>query len=262
MADAKYGTVDPSSLMQIKAELEWRDDIGAMSRHVSHFDRFASRVLPSGLPDSTAAEIRSFATEVSLRRDKTAPIVEEKPSLLFLAKGATKLVAHTALAREQIVGFHFTDDLVFVPPVAAHHYSLLALVDSELLVFPYHAIRAVAAKEPQLLGPLLDASIEAIARLRDKAVTLGRKTAPERVADFLESMQPRLGAADGDFSRLDLPMSRRDIADSLGLTIETVSRQFTLLREGGVIKTWGRGGVEIVDPAALAARSGRVLQAT
>lgn len=261
MAEAKYGPADARSLMQIKAERDRRDDTNAMSRHVPHFDRFADVMLPSGLSGSTVAEIRSLATEVTLRRDKTAPIVEEEPSLVFLAKGATKLVAHTALGREQIVGFHFADDLVFVPPAAAHHYSLLALVDSELLIFSYHAIRAVAAKDPQLLGPLLDACIEALARLRDKAVTLGRKTAPERVADFLESMQPRLGAASEGSSRLDLPMSRRDIADSLGLTIETVSRQFTLLRDDGVITTSGRGGVVIVNPAALAARSGRVLKA-
>lgn len=189
-----------------------------------------------------------------------AAVDQGEPSLVFLAKGATKLVAHTALAREQIVGFHFAGDLVLVPPASAHHYHLQALVDSELLIFRYGPIRSLAASEPHLLGPLLDVCLEALARLRDKAVTLGRKTAPERVADFLESMQPRLGAANEGFSRLELPMSRRDIADSLGLTIETVSRQFTHLREDGVITTSGRGGVQIIDPAALAARSGRILR--
>ncbi len=246
--------------MQIKAARDRRDNNDAMSHHTPHLERFAASVLPIGLPDVTAAEIRSLATVVSLRRGSIAAIVEGESSLVFLVKGATKLVAHTALAREQIVGFHFTDDLVLVPLASAHHYSLQALVDSELLIFDYGAFRAIAASEPQLLGPLLDACVEALARLRDKAVNLGRKTAPERVAAFLESMQSRLGAASEGFSRLDLPMSRRDIADSLGLTIETVSRQFTRLREDGVITTRGRCGVEIVDPAALAARSGRKLR--
>lgn len=232
-----------------------------MSRFLTCFDRFADRYLPLGLSDVTILRIRALARLSVIAKDAVSDIDGETPSVAFLARGATKLVAHTMLGKEQVVGFHFAGELVMVPQASAHHYSLQALLESDLLVLPYEQLRAIAVSEPRLLGPMLDACVDALARLRDKAVSLGRKTAPERVADFLQAIQPRLEASGEPGGSIELPMSRRDIADSLGLTIETVSRQFTLLREDGVITTRGRGGVRIVDPAALAARSGRMLRA-
>jgi len=82
---------------------------------------------------------------------------------------------------------------------------------------------------------------------RDMSVLLGRKTAQERVATFLTSMAERIGKQNDDGVSLSLPISRREIADSLGLTIETVSRQFTELRELGIIDTNGRSDVTILD---------------
>ncbi|MBU7579650.1 MAG: helix-turn-helix domain-containing protein [Porphyrobacter sp.] len=86
---------------------------------------------------------------------------------------------------------------------------------------------------------------------------MGHKSAAARIADFLVSMAERLtGSTEGPCA-FALPMSRRDIGDSLGLTIETVSRQLTELRDAGLVATEGRSRVALRDVGALARIAGR-----
>lgn len=231
-----------------------------MGRFLENFDCFVGRLLPLGLTDAAVLRVRSLAHLVSLERDRIAVLGVERVALVFVARGATKFVARTATGRKQVVGFHFAGDLLTLPTTGAHHYDLHALVDSELIVLPYLPFREFAASQPQVLAALLDACEASLGRSRDKTVTLGRKTAPERVADFLLAMAPRIGTVQNGAILLDLPMSRRDIADSIGLALETVSRQFTQLRDDGVIETWGRARVRLLDRTELEARSGRLRQ--
>ena len=86
---------------------------------------------------------------------------------------------------------------------------------------------------------------------------MGHKSAAARLADFLVGMAERLADCTAGTCAFALPMSRRDIGDSLGLTIETVSRQLTELREAGLVRTEGRSKVCISDISALARIAGR-----
>jgi CRP/FNR family transcriptional regulator len=90
---------------------------------------------------------------------------------------------------------------------------------------------------------------------------LGRKSAPEKIATFLLDMSERLAdngcmAHTGPAKHFTLPFSRQQVADLLGLTIETVSRQFTKLKADGVVALPGRRDVEILDRAALQTLAG------
>ena len=82
-------------------------------------------------------------------------------------------------------------------------------------------------------------------------VLLGRKTAGERVATFLATMAGRIGEPAGADWDMHLPMSRRDIADSLGMTIETVSRNLVAMEREQLIRRDGAFGVVILDRAGL-----------
>ena len=93
---------------------------------------------------------------------------------------------------------------------------------------------------------------------REWMLLLGRKTAREKIASFLMMLSRRTSvAADTSNQRkLDLPLTREAMADYLGLTIETVSRQFSALRKDGLIQLDGKRGVIITDLAALSAAAG------
>lgn len=225
------------------------------------FELFAARALPNALTEATATLLQALATHALVPRDRIAALGEDSDAFVFVSKGATKLVAHTASGRQQVVGFYFASDLLTVPGEGAHQFCLEALVDSELVHLPYREFRRLAETEPRLLSSLLEASETSLERSRAKAVALGRKTAPERLADFLLGLGLRIGTRQDGTTVLDLPMSRRDIADSLGLTIETVSRQLTLLRDERVIATIGRSCVHLLDLAELQVRSGRFARA-
>ena len=96
---------------------------------------------------------------------------------------------------------------------------------------------------------LLDAAMSKLPRTRAWMLLLGRKSAREKVATFLIDIGRRLrGDRDGVIA---LPLSRQQIADVLGLTIETVSRQMTDMKRQGLIDLVGRRGVRLVDEAAL-----------
>lgn len=210
------------------------------------FDRFSSAILPLGCTDSCHLRFQAVARYASARAGDAPFRGNGKDQVIFVAVGSTKLVAHASQGREQIVAFHFAGDLVLVPARGAHSYSLCALQDCELIYFPADRFFKLARHESGMTEEVLERSMRALARCREKTISLGRKTAQERLASFLVTMAERFGVPrDAKDCELDLPMSRRDIADSLGLTIETVSRQLGELREAGLVETSGRSKVRL-----------------
>lgn len=222
------------------------------------FERFATGVLPLNISDATHLKFQSVARYASAREGDAPFQGSGSDQIIFVARGSTKLVAQASQEREQIVAFNFEDDLVTVPARAAHAYSLIALEDCELIYFPANEFFQLAGEESLLVADMLDRALKALARCREKTILLGRKTAGERIASFFLTMADRIGTSTENGIAMDLPMSRRDIADSLGLTIETVSRQLTDLREAKVIETPGRSQVLLLDMSDLKSRAGHL----
>lgn len=228
------------------------------------FERFATNFLPPGLSDATRQKFENLARYASARAGDAPFRGNGHDQIAFVASGSTKLVAHASGGREQVVAFHFAGDLVSVPARAAHAYSLCALEECELIYFPAEQFFQLAIDEAGMANEMLDRALKALARCREKAISLGRKNAQEKLASFLVTMAERLaggerlGGADDPGHVFDLPMSRRDIGDSLGLTIETVSRQFSELRERGLLETTGRSKVRLIDMKGLNEHAGHL----
>jgi CRP/FNR family nitrogen fixation transcriptional regulator len=108
---------------------------------------------------------------------------------------------------------------------------------------------AVAEINPQLAGEIRRAAFAALWRLQSQLLIVGRVTADEKVGAFLIEIAARLSSCSND--RVVLPISRYDIADYLGLSVETVSRSLTHFKQRGVIKLFGPRSVWIVDRRAL-----------
>ena len=188
--------------------------------------------------------------------------------LVYIAAGATKLAVQpravpdsASASAVQVLAFHFAGDMISVlrqnSPGAGDDLRLIALDDCHLIAFATDAFLDVAQADPAVLRWVLTRSLQTIHRSRTRMMQLGHKSARQRIADFLMSMAERLSDSHSGTCRLMLPMSRRDIGDSLGLTIETVSRQFTELREAGLIETRGRSLVRLLDLGALAQAAGQ-----
>jgi len=219
---------------------------------------FAATVLREGVDEPTLACLRQLGQSHQVNRGCAAPLKESEDQLVFVAEGATKLVAHVAVGREQILAFHFARDLVWVPARLMCAFSLCAVADSDMVAFPAHRLLDYARDRAAMLGVLLERSMQALHGSRSEAITLGRKSAQERVASFLLAIADRIGSPEGSSALLELPMSRRDIADSLGLTIETVSRQLSELRLLGLIETSGRSFVRLRNLDGLRECAGQV----
>jgi len=175
-------------------------------------------------------------------------------------EGVLKLSTSTSDGREQIVGVVYPSDFIGRPFGERSHHSVTALVDSRVCLFPRAAFDRFAHDHPELEHRLLNRALDELDRARRWMLLLGRKSAPERVASFLLEMSVRLAEAgcehDGPLDRFELPLDRQQIADVLGLTIETVSRQLSALRASGVIDLPGRRALHILDRGRLIALAG------
>jgi CRP/FNR family transcriptional regulator len=177
-----------------------------------------------------------------------------------LLSGVLKLVAATADGREQIVGLLYPADFVGQPYAEQTEFTITALTDVELCVFPRLGFRRVLEDHARMEQLLLQRTLRALSDARGRMLTLARKSAEERVAGFLLDMAARAGATGcratpGGPMTFDLPLTRGQIADVLGLTIETVSRQMTKLKGAGVIALPGGRAVTIADQEALQSRA-------
>lgn len=217
------------------------------------FMRSAFGVEPSG---RAGLQLESLAVALSLPQGRIAPLDRGEDHIVYVTAGATKLAALASGNREQVVAFHFGGDIFSIAADGLHAYVLTSLLDTDLLVFPAREFLDCAARDARIARALLERQRTALHRCRDKAVALGRKNALERLAGFLVTMSERVGSGDMRRRVLHLAMSRRDIGDSLGLTIETVSRQLGVLRDAGLIETSGRSQIVLRDLAALARQAG------
>lgn len=197
--------------------------------------------------DATQLRLHALATNLTVRSGESGLIDNTSAQVVFVISGAVKLIASTSSKQAQVIGFYFEGDLIYISSEERHACDLLALSDCELLAFPATKFIRLAQTDEVLNSKFLEHLLLALGRCREKSITLGHKTARERVAAFLVSMAERIGQPVSNGALLDLPMSRRDIGDSIGLTIETVSRQMTALRKTGLLSTSGRSLVRILD---------------
>jgi CRP/FNR family transcriptional regulator len=192
------------------------------------------------------------------------PLIWEDDDSLLVANvidGVLKLVTSTEDGREQIVGVAYPSDFIGRPFGQTSRASVVALTDARVCVFARNDFDRFAREHPELEHKLLERTLSELDRTRSWMMLLGRKTAPEKIATFLLEMSERLAETGcqpsfGPARRFSLPFSRQQVADVLGLTIETVSRQFTKLKNDGVIELPSRREVEIVNRGALLALAG------
>ena len=173
-----------------------------------------------------------------------------------LLSGVLKLVAATPDGREQIVGLLYPADFVGQPYAGQADFTITALTESELCIFPRDAFERVLADHARMERLLLQRTLAALGIARTRIVSLARKSAQEKIASFLLDMALRATATGcratpGGPMTFDLPLTRGQIANVLGLTIETVSRQMTRLKTAGVIALPGGRTITISDPDAL-----------
>jgi len=163
--------------------------------------------------------------------------------------GMLKLSSSSGNGSEQILGLVGPGGFAGSPHGGKAHHNVTALIETEICVFPSESFSRFADDHPEIRVALLDRSLAELDRLRRWMILLGRGSAAERVAALLVDF-----AGDGIGLR-SLPLSRGQIAEYAGLTIETVSRQFTRLRTAGIIRLPTRDTFEVIDREALLAIS-------
>jgi CRP/FNR family transcriptional regulator len=180
-------------------------------------------------------------------------------SLYVVRSGAFKTYSVDNEGETQVLGFHLPGEIMGLDAIASgrHECSAEALDRASVCEVPFDKLEEIARELPGLQQQLLRVISREIQHDQRHLVMIGRKLALERLAIFLHSLSQRLERVRRDPHVIVLPMSRRDLANYLGLAIETVSRLFSRLGELGVISV-ERKTVRILDPAKLRELAGEV----
>jgi CRP/FNR family transcriptional regulator, nitrogen fixation regulation protein len=204
---------------------------------------------------SAAGKLFRFAESMelpgfSMRFDRDEEIFGEGESADFVymvVSGAVRGFCILNDGRRQITGFHLPGDVFGLETRGEHRSSAEAVVDSEIALVRRSVVDRAADADVAAARQLWALTAGDLDRLRDHMMLLGRKCAAERVGSFLLEMAERSPANGG----AQLPMSRSDIADYLGLTIETVSRTLSQLDRDRTISIQSARRIVLHDRAAL-----------
>jgi CRP/FNR family nitrogen fixation transcriptional regulator len=156
--------------------------------------------------------------------------------------GAVRSYKLLSDGRRQIGAFHLVGDIFGLENGSEHRFTTEAIVDTAVRLVKRRSLELVAESDAMVARNLLSMTTNNLQHAEDHMLLLGRKTSLERVVAFLLEMDKRLTAA----GVMTLPMCRRDIADYLGLTLETVSRALSRLHELGILGFIGNNQRQIV----------------
>jgi len=211
-----------------------------------HPTRFA-RPVPGLAPQSAANTIELMGAPMPFVRN--AEIYGENEPAEYLYKvisGTVRTYKVLNDGRRQIGFFYLPGDVFGLEVGDRHSFSAEAIADCKVLVIKRSNVIALAARETDVARQLWEMTATELRRVQDHIMLL-IKTAQERVAGFLLEMAARTPGA----TEIELPMSRQDIADYLGLTIETVSRTLTQLEHSAAIAVPTSRRIVLRNRAAL-----------
>lgn len=169
-----------------------------------------------------------------------------------VTSGMLRLVRTLPDGRRQVIDFMLPGDFIGLSEVETYRHNVEAVIPSTACVFDMGEIRQLRTRFPKLEHKMLERACIGLDDAQDAMMMLARLSPLERLASFLLRLRKRYrdnGIADADVA---LPMGRSDIADHLGLTIETISRSFTRLRGQGLIALPDPQRVSILDDRGLA----------
>ena len=222
------------------------------------------RAICGALSGETIARINLIARHKTYQAGET--IFFENDAVDYFGNvlsGVVKLGKLLPDGRQQIVGLQFASDFLgraFKDKATCHAE---AATDVELCIFPRKPFESLLNEVHDLEDRLFANTLDELDAARDWLLLLGRQSAREKVARFLLMIArriPNIGCGDDedvDAIRFDLPLSRTDMADFLGLTIETVSRQITRLKTDGLIEVEQNRTITVPSVSRLEAASGQ-----
>ncbi len=177
-------------------------------------------------------------------------------NLFNITAGSVRVYKLLPDGRRQIVGFLFSGDFLGLATGDRYAFSAEALTAGSACRFQKKTYRKMLVEQPDLEAALLDRASHELQAAHNQMLLLGRKTAVERLASFLADLAARDRRAGGGGRIIQLPMTRAEIADYLGLTTETVSRVTSRLKTRGVIRLLSLHSLSIERPAELAELAG------
>ncbi len=168
-----------------------------------------------------------------------------------ILSGTVRLYKAVADGRRQIIDFLGPTDCFGLTGLEQHPCSVETITEVVMVRYPRQRLEAAVEERPDLGRQLLRLACEELGRAQQRMLLLGRKNADERVATFLLDLAERQDVSEEGDDCVHLAMSRQDIADHLGLTIETVSRIFSRFRLAGLIDLPDRSAATLRDVAGL-----------
>ena len=176
-----------------------------------------------------------------------------------VVSGAATLTQTMEDGRRQMVGLLLPSDFVGRPGRSDLRYDVVAVTDLVMCCFRKAPFEKLMETTPHVAERLLEMTLDELDAAREWMLVLGRKTAREKIASLLAIFARRdavITPGDTRAVRFDLPLTREAMADYLGLTLETVSRQISALKRDGVIALEGKRSVRVSDLDRLLEEAG------
>lgn len=212
-----------------------------------------NRAVCAALTETDRADLARHGRIVTLSRgDRLFSAGDDSDRCATLISGALKVSTVDAEGGEHMLALIHPAGFVgeLFAPFAAHDVS--ALTTSQLCLFSRSQINATMARHPELGQALLQRSQEEIHAARNLLALTGRRSAKARVAGLIVAISNAAShSACHGALKFDLPLTRGEMAELLGLTIETVSRQFGSLEAAGLIRRTSARGLEVTDARGL-----------
>ncbi|WP_421729501.1 cyclic nucleotide-binding domain-containing protein [Brevundimonas sp.] len=206
------------------------------------------------LADDDLAGLDAIAERDVMRAGETLIRQGDAAGHVFnITSGSVRVYKLLPDGRRQITGFLFAGDFVGLATGEDYAFSAEAIEDITVCRFRKSEYWALIRQRPALEAALLDRATHELAAAQDQMLLLGRKTARERVASFLIDLPDRDPIRAVVPNEVRLSMTRAEIADYLGLTIETVSRELTKLKTAGVIRMLSLNDLRVDQPERLRA---------
>ncbi|MBN8910112.1 MAG: helix-turn-helix domain-containing protein [Rhodospirillales bacterium] len=165
-----------------------------------------------------------------------------------VVSGCVRTVRLLEDGRRQVGEFLLAGEVFGLDELDTHSFAAETVTETVLRRYPRRMVEALAESRPALARRLRQLALEHLRATQERTLLLGRKTATERLASFVLEFDRRMPASGRGL--LDLPMSRTDIADHLGLTVETVCRVLAALKREGTIQV-SRTGLQLLDRTTL-----------